>query len=305
MIELLDESVWVRRASTHRDRVDAFCAPHQARRRAGRTHPVWDFLFTYYSLRPRQLRCWHPGFGVALSGSAARPYLARSGYGAVPAGVAVTAEHLRSRADTAEFVAALLRATAARPARLNCFGLHEWAMVYRSPDTRHDAVPLRLGRAGTDAVVESTSLRCSHFDAFRFFTQAAAGRNVEPLSRERQIDTEQPGCLHAAMDLYKWSYKLAPLVSSDLVMDCLELAAAARLLDMRASPYDLRGHGFDPIAIETPAGRAEYVRAQQDVAGRAARLRATLAARCDELRTVLAEDGDASVHAGFATVTHG
>ncbi|MDY6871093.1 MAG: 3-methyladenine DNA glycosylase [Actinomycetota bacterium] len=305
MTELLDETVWVRRASTHRDRVDAFCAPHQARRRAGRTHPVWDFLFTYYSLRPRQLRCWHPGFGVVLSGSAARPYLARSGYGAVPAGVAVTAEHLRSRADTAEFVAALLRATAARPARLNCFGLHEWAMVYRSPDTRHDAVPLRLGRAGTDAVVESTSLRCSHFDAFRFFTQAAAGRNVEPLSRERQIETEQPGCLHAAMDLYKWSYKLAPLVASDLVMDCLELAAAARLLDMRASPYDLRGYGFDPIAIETPAGRAEYVRAQQDVAGRAARLRATLAARCDELRTALAEDGDASVHAGFATVTHG
>lgn len=305
MIELLDESAWVRRASTHRDRVDAFCAPHQARRRAGRTHPVWDFLFTYYSLRPRQLRCWHPGFGVALSGSAARPYLARSGYGAVPAGVAVTAEHLRSRADTAEFVAALLRATAARPARLNCFGLHEWAMVYRSPDTRHDAVPLRLGRAGTDAVVESMSLRCSHFDAFRFFTEAAVGRNVEPLSRERQIDTEQPGCLHAAMDLYKWSYKLAPLVSSDLVMDCLELAAAARLLDMRASPYDLRGHGFDPIAIETPAGRAEYVRAQQDVADRAASLRATLAARCDELRSALAGDGDASVHAGFAAVTHG
>lgn len=305
MTELLDESVWVRRASTHRDRVDAFCAPHQARRRAGRTHPVWDFLFTYYSLRPRQLRCWHPGFGVVLSGAAARPYLARSGYGAAPGGVAVTAEHLRSRADTVEFVAALLRATAARPARLNCFGLHEWAMVYRSPDTRHDAVPLRLGRAGTDAVVESMSLRCSHFDAFRFFTEAAVGRNAEPLSRERQIDTEQPGCLHAAMDLYKWSYKLSPLVASDLVMDCLEVAADARLLDMRASPYDLRGYGFDPIAIETPAGRAEYVRAQQDIADRAAPLRATLAARCDALRTALAGDSGASVHAGFVAVTHG
>lgn len=305
MTELLDESVWVRRASTHRDRVDAFCAPHQARRRAGRTHPVWDFLFTYYSLRPRQLRCWHPGFGVVLSGAAARPYLARSGYGAARGGVAVTAEHLRSRADTVEFVAALLRATAARPARLNCFGLHEWAMVYRSPDTRHDAVPLRLGRAGTDAVVESMSLRCSHFDAFRFFTEAAVGRNAEPLSRERQIDTEQPGCLHAAMDLYKWSYKLSPLVASDLVMDCLEVAADARLLDMRASPYDLRGYGFDPIAIETPAGRAEYVRAQQDIADRAAPLRATLAARCDALRTAVAGDSGASVHAGFVAVTHG
>ena len=29
---------------------------------------MWDFLFTYYSLRPRQLRVWHPGFGVVLGG---------------------------------------------------------------------------------------------------------------------------------------------------------------------------------------------------------------------------------------------
>ncbi|WP_172800458.1 3-methyladenine DNA glycosylase [Mycobacterium sp. IS-1496] len=304
MAEVLDESVWVRRERTHRDRVDAFCAPHQARRSAGRSHPVWDFLFTYYSLRPRQLRRWHPGFGVVLSGPAARDRLGRSGYGAVPGGVSVTAEHLRSRADTVEFVAGLLRATAARPARLNCFGLHEWAMVYRCPETRHDAVPLRLGRPGTDAVVESMSLRCSHFDAYRFFTEAAVGRNVEPLSRERQIDTEQPGCLHAAMDLYKWAYKLAPLVASDLVMDCLDLAADARLLDMRASPYDLRRYGFEAIAIETPAGRAEYVRAQQDIADRAAPLRATLAARCDALRTALTEDGATAVRAGFAEVTH-
>ena len=74
---------------------------------------------------------------------------------------------------------------------------------------------------------------------------------------------------------------------------------------MRASPYDLRGYRFDAIAIETPAGRAEYVRAQQDIAERAAPLRATLAARCDELRTALAEDAAASAHAGFAGVTHG
>ena len=45
-------------------------------------------------------------------------------------------------------------------------------------------------------------------------------------------------------------------------MDCLELAAGPGL-DMRASPYDLAGFGFEPIAIETSAGRAEYVRAQR------------------------------------------
>lgn len=303
--DVLDESVWVRRARAHRDRVDAFCAPHRARRSAGRAHPVWDFLFTYYSLRPRQLRCWHPGFGVVLSGQRSRDYLGRAGYGPVAGGVAVTVDHLRSRADTVDFVAGLLRATAARPARLNCFGLHEWAMVYRSPGTRHDAVPLRLGHAGTDAVVESMSLRCTHFDAYRFFTDPAVGRNLEPLSRERQVDTEQPGCLHAAMDLYKWAYKLAPLVASDLVMDCLDLAADARLLDMRASPYDLRAYGFDAIAIETPAGRAEYVRAQQEIADRAAPLRATLSARCDALRTVLDGGAAAPVQVGFANFTHG
>ena len=85
------------------------------------------------------------------------------------------------------------------------------------------------------------------------------------------------------MDLYKWCYKLGPLIESELLVDCLELAADARALDMRASPYDLPDHGFEPIAIETPAGRAAYVRAQQDIASRAAPLRVAIADRCDEL----------------------
>jgi hypothetical protein len=170
---------------------------------------------------------------------------------------------------------------------MNCFGLHEWAMVYRTPQLRHDKVPLRLGTAATDAVVESMPLRCSHFDAFRFFTDAAVPRNDRQLSREQQIDTEQPGCIHAAMDTYKWAYKLGPLVPSELVMDALDLAADARALDMCASPYDLKRYGFEPIAIETPAGRAEYVRAQQRIAERAAPLRVTLANRCELLLTGL------------------
>jgi hypothetical protein len=283
----LDEAEWLARAQAHRDRVDAFCAPHLARKRAGRAHPVWDFLFTYYNLRPRQLRRWHPGYGVTLAGDAARGYLEHTGYHATQDGVTVSREHLLGRVGTVGFVADLLASTARRAPRLNCFGLHEWAMVYQAPEVRHAGVPLRLGQAGTDAVVEAMPLRCSHFDAFRFFTAAAAERNAEHLSRDRQIATEQPGCVHAAMDCYKWAYKLGPLVSSELVMDCLDLAADARALDMRASPYDLRGYGFAPIAVETPGGRAEYVRAQQEIAQRAAPLRAALADRCDQLRTAV------------------
>jgi hypothetical protein len=279
---LLDEWVWAERERLHAERVDRFVEPHLLRAQRGEAHPVWDFLFSYYSLKPRHLRRWHPGYGVALGGASAGRFRERSGYGTLGRSVTVTHEHLLARVATVEFIADLLHATARRPARLNCFGLHEWAMVYRTADIRHE-VPLRLGAAATDAVVDSMPLRCSHFDAYRFFTEPAAPRNAERLSRQSQAATEQPGCVHANMDLYKFCGKLGPLVESGLLMDCLELAADARELDMRASPYDLTGYGFEPIAIETSAGRAEYVRAQQDVADRAAPLRARLAGRCDLL----------------------
>lgn len=284
-LRVLPPAQWRNRAQAHRDRVDEMVGPYLRQRADGRKHPVIDFLFTYYGHKPAQLRRWHPGFGVALAD--AEEYAQRRGYHRVEtaAGPVHTADpaFLDRRRDTVEFVAALLAATAARPAQLSCFGLHEWAMVYRSDDVRHRQVPLRLGRAGTDAVVDSMSLRCTHFDAFRFFTPEAAPRNIEQLTRDDQIRREQPGCLHAGMDLYKWAFKLVPLIDSDLLLDCFALACAAREIDMRASPYDLTDYGYRPIAIETPGGRAEYVRAQSELARRAEPLRTELLGRCRAL----------------------
>jgi hypothetical protein len=283
----LDLEQWTARADAYAERAETFVAPHLERGRVGESHPVWDFLFSYYSLRPGQLRCWHPGYGVQLTGSEAiRRYGGRRGYTIDDAAATVSDAYLRSRLDTISFVARLLAATARRPERLNCFALHEWAMVYHDSAVRHERVPLRLGAAGTDAVVESEvagPLRCSHFDAFRFFSADAAPRNMGSPSRATQHDWEQPGCLHANMDLYKWSYKLSPLIESELLLDCLELAASAREIDMRASPYDLGGYGYTPIAVEQAGGRAEYVRCQQAIASRAAPLRAALLDRCDLL----------------------
>jgi hypothetical protein len=230
------------------------------------------------------VRRWHPGFGVALAGpEAARDYRNSAGYRRNGVVVTLSDDYLCSRLDTVRFIARLLAATAGRPAQLNCFGLHEWAMVYRNQEVRHRGVPLRLGAAGTDRVVESLPLRCSHFDAFRFFTPEAAPRNAVGLTRHDQVDREQPGCVHANMDLYKWCYKLGPLVESGLLLDCLELAAAARELDMRASPYDLTGFGFAPIRVEEPTGRAEYVHCQRKLAQKAEPLRSALRERCDLL----------------------
>lgn len=280
MADTLQKPEWLAREQAYRHRVEAFLAG----RPAAEPHPVWDFLFEYYTLRPGQLRCWHPGYGVLLTGDdAVRRYRNRRGYAVQGGGVTVSAAHLHSRLDTIRFVARLLRSTARRPARLNCFGLHEWAFAYRSTAIRHERVPLRLSASRIDAVVESTPLQCSHFDAFRFFTPDAVARNSGAPERATQHDWEQPGCLHANMDLYKWCYKLSPLIDSELLLDCLELAADAREVDMRASPYDLRSFGYAPIAVEHSAGRAEYVRCQRALALRAAPLRAALLDRCDLL----------------------
>ncbi|RIQ24567.1 3-methyladenine DNA glycosylase [Jiangella rhizosphaerae] len=284
----LAEDVWRERMAAHEARVDALVRPHLERRRAGRAHPVHDFLFTYYSFKPAQLRRWHPGAGVVLAGSP--PHASWSGYEAGPDGVAVGAAVARKRAATVEWVRALLTATASRPAHTGCFGLHEWAMVYRTVpgDVRHEAYPLRLGHDGTDAVVEAHQIRCSHFDAFRFFTDAARPLNALTPSRELQPSLEQPGCLHAGMDLYKWAYKLTPLVPSELVADAFELAAQIRELDMRASPYDLSGLGYEPVRIETTEGKRRYVEQQRAFAARGAVLRERLLAATGGLADVAA-----------------
>ncbi len=277
MTIVLGDAQWEGRAQEHRDRLAPFVEAHRRRAARGEKHPVWDFLFTYYGHRPAHLLRWHPGLGTELDGPrAAREFGGVRGYTVAGTRVRRDPVVLTKRSGTAAHVARLLEATASRAPVFGCFGLHEWAMVYREADDARHPVPLRLGPGGTDEVVRAGSLRCTHFDAFRFFTPGAAERNATVLTRESQIGSEQPGCLHAGMDLYKWAFKLTPGAPSDLVADTFELARDARELDMRASPYDLTGYGFAPIPIETAEGRREYVRRQAALAARAAPLRARL-----------------------------
>lgn len=78
-------------------------------------------------------------------------------------------------------------------------------------------------------------------------------------------------------------FQADPLIASDLLFDCFELACAARELDMKASPYDLSEYGYEPIRIETPSGRAEYVRRQVEIAARGETLRQRLLTACRAL----------------------
>ncbi|MEV4250543.1 3-methyladenine DNA glycosylase [Streptosporangium canum] len=279
-MEVLEPEVWRARTEAHRQRVEAWTAPHLARRARGETHPIEDFLFTYYGHRPARLRQWHPGTGVVLKG--ARDF--GSGYLDTPEGATLdTAALMDRRGPAVEWTARLLAATAARPAYFGCFGLHEWAMVYKAAEVRHGAWPLRLSGDEIAGVVEQRGVRCGHFDAFRFFTPEARPLNALQPTRQRQQELEQPGCLHANMDLYKWAYKLSPLVSSELVADCFMLARDIRAVDMRASPYDLSSLGYRAIRIETPEGRAEYAAEQRGFAERARPQRQRLLDACERL----------------------
>ena len=280
---VLPEDEWRRRTRAHEERVDAWTAGRRRRGPRGERHPVDDFLFEYYPTRPAHLRRWHPGLGVALAGDT--PFDQDRQYRRVVSdGVHVTTvdpRAFRCRRDGLAWVEGLVRLTAQRSPFTGCFGLHEWAMVYglEPQQVRHSSWPLRVSPAQIRATVDEVGLRCTHYDAYRFFTPEAESLNATTPSRETQPAQDQPGCLHATMDLYKWTSKYAALVGSDLVADCFARAREARQFDMEAAPYDLSALGYTPIPVETAEGRAMYVRRQRELAeaGSALRSRVTAA----------------------------
>lgn len=299
---VLRRDAWRTRQAAHAERADAFTAGWRARRPAKTSHPIDDFLFTYYPTKPGRLRQWHPGVGVVLDDAA--EWADRPGYvrvapgdpadcagGAGESGGRYTvdvARFLDEHARAIGWMEGIVRRTLERPARFGCFGLHEWAMVYRlaPDDVRHAQLPLRLGSSGTDAVVEAHDLTCTHIDAFRFFTPEAAPRNRVQPTRETQPALEQGGCLHANMDLYKWALRLGPLAPGELVLDAFELARDIRELDMRASPYDVSAYGLAAVPIETDAGKREYAHAQRGFAERADVLRTRILEVVDRARAI-------------------
>lgn len=266
--ETLAPDTWVDRQSKHAHKVEALIGDYLIKRSQHVKNPVMDFLFEYYAFRPSMLRRWSPGLGVALSldgqDALELPELSEL---IVDSEIAYLNADLfpQKRIRSLGWILGMLQNTANKRPSFGCFGMHEWAMVYKAEKPRHDQVPLRMEPEDIATFVESRPLLCTHFDAFRFFTQPAQPMNRFELSREKFAETEQPGCIHSNMDLYKWAFKLYPWISSDIILQAFELAYEARLVDMKASPYDLRDQGLDPIFIETEEGRIEYKETQEAI----------------------------------------
>lgn len=284
----LTKNEWQRAAAEHRKRAEEWTIPYRTRRASKQMHPVTDFLFIYYRNSPAHLEAWHPELGLHLEDASGDPRFSPKFYCTEGNKTWLAPEKLKPSCQHRLTMALnLCQAVQARPPQFGCFGMHEWAMVYRGKEDgeiRHsERLPLRLRQEEINALVESRPINCSHFDAFRFFTPSAKRFNrIEP-SKDTRIENEQCGCLHTNMDLYKLAAQCMPWVGSELLWRCFEFAVDARRLDMRASPYDCTVLGFEPIRIETSEGRLFYEQEQRKLSETARPLRAELIRRLEDI----------------------
>lgn len=284
----LKEEAWRTNARRHFARASEWTAPYRRRRASGKLHPVYDFLFIYYRIKPSQLEAWHPPFGTELFGADQEAAFQHRYYRHDGDRTRLDTDKLEASArHRLEMALRLCKAVDARPPQFGCFGMHEWAMVYRGDfegEIRHaEQLPLRLSQEATDAFVRSHPIACSHFDAFRFFSEPAKPFNRIQPAKDTRIENEQCGCLHTNMDLYKLCGQCMPWLGSDLMWQCFEFAVEARKLDMQASPYDCSPLGFEPIPVETPEGRSEYERHQRKLSEQAQPLRREMIERLENV----------------------
>lgn len=264
IFKTIPEAKWETEKAAHEHRVDELLNDYLEARSRHEKNPVMDFLFEYYAFRPANLRKWSPGIGYVLT---------FSDYDSLPEVSELQTEQNQAfvdislfpekRVSSLKWMLMMLKNTQDRKPAFGCFGMHEWAMVYKTDNPRHNQLPLRMEPDELAEFVESRPLLCTHFDAFRFFTKPAKPMNKYELSREKFHETEQPGCIHSNIDLYKWAFKMYPWIPSSLILEAFELAVEARYIDMQASPYDLQEQGLEPIKIETEEGRRIYKKKQE------------------------------------------
>lgn len=315
---VLSEEEWRKDAAAHSMALDSLLYPSlsaksrfQPKRKQAlnkpivRTHlvsdnPIYNFLHSYYKYSTSDLKKYSPGMSVIMAGASPganadtlhEKYMTFNEFGGCydinQFQQLADGKYGRERITRDRDI---LQSTSTKVPFFGCFGLHEWAMLYSgngAATTRHqESTPLRVDQQTIDAVVGAPGqLRCTHYDAFRFFQPAAKPINtVKTLSRENTPRHEQPGCIHANMDLFRYAYQLYPFVSSALLLQALTLALEARKVDMRASPYDVSAfEGCEiPICVETPQGRKLYIAEQERVANAAVPIRQALLSIYDEV----------------------
>ena len=215
---------------------------------------------TYYPLSPAKLRRWHPGAGVVLAG----PSAAYLGLRGLPAGRRRRHRGPRPPArrpgDRLPDVRRLLAATRGRGPRSSAASActsGRWSTGSRrrgpprglAAAAGHGRHRRRSSRRAAIAVHALRRVPVLHPGGAARSTRCSPTRDTQP-------ELEQPGCLHAGMDLYKWALQADPLMPS---------RAGGRLL--RAGPGDPRRSTCGPRRTTWPASATRRSRWRPRTAG--------------------------------------
>lgn len=276
MSEILTHKDLEKTLKVHQQRCADLVDNYFVNKNRGQKHPTVDFLFSYFSFSFSKLCKWSPGPNTLINHLP--KHLNPQVFSEKEGSYFIDPKKFPEKRHAGlRWTLALLENSQKVTPTFNCYGLHEWAMVYKDENTRHrETLPLRLTMEEIVEFVDSQNLVCTHYDALRFYTEAAKPLNKFQMTRDEQPDFDQAGCLHVNMDLYKWAYKIYPYISSDLIADCFELAKECRIIDMQASPYDVSSLGVEKIAIETKEGRNEYISKQNSLYQKSLDLRSKL-----------------------------
>jgi hypothetical protein len=211
----VSSSLWKSEAIDHIQDMDFLLYPPgkslKERTHLVKQHPIYNFIHTYYRYSTQNVKKYSPGLDIVMKvididddrSHLNQKYLKSSAEG-------YYYELPREDSPTSKFgwislskTRDLLHSTANKQPFYGCFGLHEWAMLYsgrrdtsKKTEERHQKeLPLRVSQEVIDAAVESSNaLKCTHYDAFRFFHPAAQPLNaVSMMTRDFQKENEQPG----------------------------------------------------------------------------------------------------------------
>jgi hypothetical protein len=218
---------WVQTAKSERLRVNSLLKSGIYQ---DKNHPIYNFIFVYFFFNQKILFQYSPGMNTTIEldqdydklfslnlAPELQPIEAQSKT------LAISFSEKKISKKFLQRTLQILKSVQSKLPSFWCFGLHEWAMQYHSsqlapsPSTKSSSfqsLPLRVSPEQIESLINPPSsaiqppiprLRCTHFDAIRFFTPSSLPLNViSPTPTRNTVDQfDQPGCIHVNMDLFK------------------------------------------------------------------------------------------------------
>lgn len=229
VVRVMMKETWLQAAKEERNRVNRLLNPNDYQ---DRNHPIYNFIFVYFFFNRKILFQYSPGIHVEIEGVHDSQELMSINLAPELQSVssqrnflAISSNEKKISKKFLQRTLHLLKSIQSKLPSFWCFGLHEWAMQYNSiqqtstKNSTFQSLPLRVTQQQIESLLNPPRhenqysvprLRCTHYDAIRFFTPSSVPLNaVSPSPTRLTVDQfDQPGCIHVNMDLFKYIHTI-------------------------------------------------------------------------------------------------